>query len=63
MSQPSQRRQFAIDAADARYIFTALPVIDPNVDGYLLSFTDVQDFRRIPRPQPETGDCEHGRTK
>lgn len=50
MTQPSERRQYVLDTEDARYAFTARPVIDPNVDGHLVSFTEVQDFRRIPRP-------------
>ncbi|MDV7194628.1 hypothetical protein [Mycolicibacterium fortuitum] len=53
MSQPTERRQFILDTEDeGRILLTARLVA--QADGTVV-FTDVQDFQRIPRPNPEHG--------
>lgn len=50
----NERRQYIIDTPDARITFTARPVIKAAGSGQMdVTFTDVQDFRRIQLAQPE----------
>lgn len=50
----SKRRQYVIDTDESRITFTARPVIEAAGHGQIdVSFVEVQDFRRIPRPKPE----------
>ncbi|WAY18414.1 hypothetical protein OF855_24565 [Mycolicibacterium fortuitum] len=57
----NERRQYVLDTDDARFTFTGRQVINAAGNGQIdVSFVEVQDFRRIPRPQPEieSGDNE-----
>ncbi|MFV8173390.1 hypothetical protein [Mycolicibacterium peregrinum] len=56
MSQP-ERRQYVIDTDESRMTFTARPVIEAAGNSQIdVSFTDVEDFRQIPRTELGSGD-------
>lgn len=53
----NERRQYVIDTDESRMTFTARPAIESAGAGQMVvSFTDVEDFRRIPRTELGSGD-------
>lgn len=53
----NERRQYVLDTDESRMTFTARTVIEAAGNGQIdVSFTDVEDFRRIPRPELGSGD-------